>query len=74
VRLAGYDADGGEITDADVLSADELAADYGRLRRREGGRHTFKVPKDVRPRSGHAAYDDPRVDEFGPERERRADR
>ena len=73
MRLAGYDRDGQEISEADVLSDDELAEDYARLRR-EGGRRGFRLPKDTRPRSGHAAYDDPPVDELWPERERRQER
>jgi hypothetical protein len=56
MRLAGYDADGDEISDADVLSDDELAEDYAR-RRVEGGRHAFRAPRPSPRRVDEDGYD-----------------
>lgn len=50
MRLAGYDRDGEEISEADVLSDDEIAEDYARLRQtRVSGRYgrTPKVTTQV---------------------------
>lgn len=54
-RLAGYSATGEEVCDTDVLSDEELAEDYSRIRRGDGGRHAFRAPQQL-PRY---------VDEYG---------
>jgi hypothetical protein len=74
MRLAGYDRNGDEISEADVLSDDELAADYALIRLQRGaGRRGFRRPRKATtpPMSRETAE---QVDRFWPEREREQER
>lgn len=70
MRLAGYDRNGDEVFDTDVLSPEELAEDQARARLERGGSSsdlTRRVRALQRPRVDEQGYD--RFGNYHPERD-----